>query len=642
MIHKTRIYKLAASILFGLAGFWINFHPVYFDFFPYRASLLPGFVFPMVVAQAWGWRFGLISATLGLGCQTLWFLWIPQSGWGTLVAVPPFTLWIVWHGWCAEHAKKKNWLKLNRYVLEIPFRLCHCLVLYTAYRWAFRLNPPPWSPQSSAAMPPLPLIHLTALETVITGYIVLLIADVLLSLGPVRRIFALEKGPGQITTGYVISAAVLFGLFFWVIDGLVDYYKFSEHLRFLIFRGPENILDSIALNVSSPDLFARVSFVMMCLIGGLLVSNLLRKQLVVEESLKNERERFYTLMESMPAFVCLLAPDYKIHYANQRFQELCGALDGRFCYQVMAQRVTPCEPCPTFRLFSESGSLDWEWTNPGNGRTYQIYGYAFKDIEGAPLVLELGVDITERKQAEQERERALAGLQRSNEDLRQFAYVASHDLQEPLRMVSSYTQLLSERYRDQLDEKANKFIHYAVDGAVRMQALIQDLLVFSRVDTRGADLKTVDAHGALGKAIANLKTVIEENDALVTTGDLPCVMADEIQLAQVFQNLISNGIKFRRKVPPRISVSAHRKDQCWLFSVKDNGIGIESKYKNKIFIIFQRLHTRSEYPGTGIGLALCKRIIERHNGTIWFESDLERGTIFFFTLPILSTGEIDR
>jgi light-regulated signal transduction histidine kinase (bacteriophytochrome) len=243
------------------------------------------------------------------------------------------------------------------------------------------------------------------------------------------------------------------------------------------------------------------------------------------------------------------------------------------------------------------------------------------------------LDVAARKAAEDQIRRALTDLERSNKELEQFAYVASHDLQEPLRMVSSYTQLLAQRYEGQLDDKAKKYIDYAVDGAVRMQRLINDLLTYSRVGTRAKPLEPTDSHSVLGEALRNLQSAIEESRAMVTNDDLPTVRADASQLAQVFQNLIANAIKFRGEFPPRIHVSARGREREWVFSVNDNGIGIDPQFKDRIFVIFQRLHTKQEYPGTGIGLALCKRIVERHGGRIWFESEPGKGSTFFLTIP---------
>lgn len=242
-------------------------------------------------------------------------------------------------------------------------------------------------------------------------------------------------------------------------------------------------------------------------------------------------------------------------------------------------------------------------------------------------------EIAERKKAEERLALAMNELQRSNKELEQFAYVASHDLQEPLRMVASYTQLLAERYENQLDDKAKKFIHYAVDGAVRMQLLINDLLAFSRIGTRGKPLEPIDAHAVMGEAINNLKMKIEETETIITNDELPMVRADASQLAQLFQNLLGNAIKFRSSEHPYVHISASDRGREWLFSVRDNGIGIDPQYADKVFVIFQRLHTKEEYPGSGIGLAICKKIVERHGGRIWFESELGEGTTFYFTIP---------
>lgn len=247
---------------------------------------------------------------------------------------------------------------------------------------------------------------------------------------------------------------------------------------------------------------------------------------------------------------------------------------------------------------------------------------------------ELRREIDERLDAERELREKTDALARSNADLEQFAYVASHDLQEPLRMVSSYVQLFEKRFAGQVDEQADKYIRYAVEGAKRMQALIAGLLEYSRVGRLDEPIGTVDTNAALDQALSNLRSAIEESHARITRGPLPALTGNAGRIAQVFQNLIGNALKFRHRGQPATAhVSALPKGTEWVFTVEDNGIGIDSQYLDRIFVIFQRLHTRAEYPGTGIGLSICKKVVERHGGRIWVESRVGEGSKFHFTLP---------
>jgi len=249
-------------------------------------------------------------------------------------------------------------------------------------------------------------------------------------------------------------------------------------------------------------------------------------------------------------------------------------------------------------------------------------------------------DITERKKSEkalkhqEARERRSVELKRSNDELQQFAYIAAHDLQEPLRMVASYTQLLAKRYKGRLDSDADEFIAYAVDGAHRMQLLIGDLLAYCRVGTKGEEPRETSSEAALEQALLNLQGAIQESGGVVTHDPLPTVIADGAQLVQLFQNVVGNAIKYRSAELPRVHVSANKNGgNEWIFSMRDNGLGIDPKYFEKIFVMFQRLHGREEFSGTGIGLAVCKKIAARHGGRMWVESEPGKGSTFYFALP---------
>ena len=272
------------------------------------------------------------------------------------------------------------------------------------------------------------------------------------------------------------------------------------------------------------------------------------------------------------------------------------------------------------------------WRKDGTTFPVEVSAREIK-IEGTVFFQSIIRDISERKQAEAKLSLAMEELTRSNEELEKFAYVASHDLQEPLRMVSSFVQLLEKRYKGNLDQDADDFINYAVDGANRMQVLITDLLAYSRVGRRGKEFKEIACEAALDRALSNLQAVVEQSGAVVTRDPLPEVMGDGSQITQLFQNLIGNAIKFCKDRTPSIHISAELKKNEWVFSVRDNGIGIAPEYFERIFSIFQRLHDRQEYQGTGIGLAICRKVVERHGGRIWVESEPGSESTFYFTIP---------
>ena len=361
-----------------------------------------------------------------------------------------------------------------------------------------------------------------------------------------------------------------------------------------------------------------------------------------EAALRESEERFRLTFELAASGIAHVGLDGRFLRVNPRLCEILGyareEIVGRSVKELSHpddRDLTDAERLRVRRGEIDAARFEKRYLRKDGSTVWVDLAIALvRDAAGEPAY-EIAIfdDISERKQAEEALREAHEELKRSNAELAQFAYVASHDLQEPLRMVSSYTQLLARRYGDKLDGDAREFMAYVVDGAARMKQLIEDLLAYSRVGTRTREFQPVAAEAALRRALLNLKSAIEDSGAGVSYDALPTVEADEMQLAQLFQNLIGNALKFRSPSVPRIGISCSEKPEEWVFCVADNGIGIEPEYFERIFMVFQRLHNKGEYPGTGIGLAICKKVVERHGGRIWVESRPGEGSRFFFTLP---------
>ena len=362
---------------------------------------------------------------------------------------------------------------------------------------------------------------------------------------------------------------------------------------------------------------------------------------------KAKEEQFRLVVESAPCGMLMVNSEGRITLINAQIETLFGysrsELLGCPVEQLIPNRFRNAHPdmretfghAPSVRSMGIGRDL-FGLRKDGTEFPVEV-GLNPIQVEGDTFVLATVVDITERKHAEQQLEQQAAELSRSNQELEQFAYVASHDLQEPLRMVSSYCGLLARRYKGKIDHDADEFIQFAVEGATRMKDLIDDLLTYSRVGRRGAAPVAIEAMKSARAAVANLQMAVTEAGATIHCDSLPVVFADPTQLIQVFQNLIGNALKFSGERPPVIRISAcdisgAKGAQQWQFSVQDNGIGFDQQYSERVFAIFQRLHTRAEYPGNGMGLAIAKKIVERHGGRIWVESTPGVGTTFFFTL----------
>jgi PAS domain S-box-containing protein len=380
----------------------------------------------------------------------------------------------------------------------------------------------------------------------------------------------------------------------------------------------------------------------------------LGERMRAEKDARDSEALYHSLVDTLPINILRKDMQGRITFGNKGYVEMMGRpfeeLKGKTDLDLFPRELALKYQRDDDKVFHKGQIFeDIEEHRHADGRRLWVHVLkapvrnAKGEIVGTQIIF---WDVTARKEAEQELTRTAADLARSNKDLEQFAYVASHDLQEPLRMVISYTELIAKRYKDKLDADGQEFIGYAVAGALRMQRLIEDLLAYSRVGTRGKPMQPASAETALQAALDNLRLAVQDSRAEVTHDPLPTVLADEGQLAQLFQNLVGNALKFRGDQRPQIQIRAERapakpsaKSTEWIFSVRDNGIGIDPQFFERIFIIFQRLHGREQYAGTGIGLAICKKIVERHGGRIWVESVPGQGAAFFFTLPVAEQPE---
>jgi two-component system sensor histidine kinase/response regulator len=366
-------------------------------------------------------------------------------------------------------------------------------------------------------------------------------------------------------------------------------------------------------------------------INILLVDDVASKALALESLLSDLGARIVKASSGTEALRLLLRQEFAVILLDVQMPVMDGFETAMLIRQRKCSESTPI-------IFVTS--IHTHENHVARGYSLGAVDYLFTPIVPEVLKAKVSVfiELSRKSKLLQKQTKELA---RSNDELEQFAYLASHDLQEPLRMISCYTQLLEANYREKLDQQGQEFISRAVDSCRRMHHLVTDLLTYSRAGKRKKDLEAVDCEAILRQTIEDLNWNIKESSAVVTHDRLPLVVADDLQLGQVFQNLLTNALKFRGKETPKIHISAEKNESEWIFSIRDNGIGINEKYANRIFLIFQRLHAQSEYPGTGIGLALCKKIVEAHGGRIWFDSELGKGTTFYFTIPLKVSYSLD-
>jgi len=364
-----------------------------------------------------------------------------------------------------------------------------------------------------------------------------------------------------------------------------------------------------------------------------------------EDIIKNERQKFFNMLDHLPVCFHLQADDYTVPFANKMFKERFGSNETGLCYEVMHNRSKPCETCSTFKVFDTNKTDSNVWTSL-DGKTYLTVVTPFEDVDGSTLVMEMAIDITSEQKAkddlrqvldeqEQHIKQRTLELERSNNALKDFSTFAAHDLKEPLRKIMIY----SNRIQEAIDVEPGGIAHQYLDGmersAHRMNELIEDLLLLSQVASQGTNLRKVDLNRVVAEVTEDLELIFPNSRKSIIVQSLPKVEVDKTQMYQLFKNLLSNSLKYAKEdEPPRIMIETEiNGDQQYLISIRDNGIGFDEKYKEKIFRPFERLHGRSQYSGTGIGLAICKKVVESHNAELEVQSQINVGTTFTIRLP---------
>jgi signal transduction histidine kinase len=640
-ITKENLYKIFISIVFGLIGFCLNIRPFVFLLPPHEIKFMAGLVCPMVVSLRWGWRYGLLSAIFCLAFNTMWI----KGGWTFVVMLLMFFLWIVWHGWCAKKFGNSGDKKWNPYLFEIPFRLFNTLILYTIFRWAFQYNPPPWVSKMTVTSASLTFVNVTAIEAVVNGYLILLLSDVLIIFGPIRKTFGLKQIKDQKRSNYLLGAAVLIGCVFWVIDGAFGLI-FRDFSHSITFQGTENILDSIIFKIPPHALFERLSFFIALLTGVLLSTRYMNRYASSEKLLQK-------MVKLSPYPITVVDSGDRVEYINPEFVESFGyqlediptvtdwynkifpnIFDRRdfiahWKDDMQQSKKLNREP-RMFNVTNKKGNIEniiFRQVILEENKEYIICENVSERIRAEEKFRKLNEELEQRVK------KRTAQLEATNRELEAFSYSVSHDLRAPLRSIDGFSMALLEEYKDRLDAEGKDYLSRVRSASQRMGQIIDDLLSLSRISRRELKKEEVNLSEMAEKILDNLKERDPDRKVDIVIGHQVTAVCDPNLIEVVLENLLSNAWKFTSKQEkPWIVFDTVLQDDELVYCVRDNGVGFDMAYAGKLFGAFQRLHKDADFEGFGIGLATVMRIINRHEGRIWAEGYVNRGATFYFAL----------
>lgn len=640
-ITKENLYKIFISIGLGLIGLCLNIRPFIFLLPPYEIKFMAGLVCPMSVSLRWGWRYGLLSAIFCLAFNTMWI----KGGWISLVTVLMFTLWIVWHGWCAKRFGNTQDKKWNPYLFEIPFRLFNTLILYTIFRWVFQFNPPVWASKMTVTSISLSFVNVTAIQTVVNGYLILLLSDVLVIFGPIRNLFGLKEITDQKRSNYLLGAAVLICCVFWVIDGAFGLI-FRNFSHSIAPQGTESLLDSIVFKVPPYALFERLSFFIALLTGVILSTKYISKYTSSEKLLQK-------IVKLSPYPITVVDSGGRVEYINPEFVESFGyRLEDIPTVTDWYNKIFPNiferrdfiahwkEDMQKAKTLNREPRM-FNVTNKSGNIENIIFRQVILDEDKEYIICE---NVSERIRAEekfrklneeleQRVKKRTAQLEATNRELEAFSYSVSHDLRAPLRSIDGFSLALLEEYNNQLDAEGKDYLNRVRSASQRMGQIIDDLLSLSRISRRELKKEKVNLSEMAERIVSKLEERDPDRKVDIVIGHKVSAVCDPNLIEVVLENLLSNAWKFTSKQEKAwIVFDTVLQDDELVYCVRDNGVGFDMAYAGKLFGAFQRLHKDADFEGFGIGLATVMRIINRHEGRIWAEGYVNRGATFYFAL----------